>query len=148
MHQNVWIPLLLLITSFCANSFSGKIEDINNFSLISNTLASAGMPSDDEFKAIKEKGYKHIITLIPGDQSDEKQLVNSLGLTFDQVSVVWRNPTLNDFQNFLSLMENYDSDKVFLHCAMNYRASAFAYLYQVIQQKEDKMSAKRRLHTI
>ena len=60
--------------------------------------------------------------------------IEALGMSFDQIEVDWKDPKLKDFKNFVNLMKKYKKDKSMVHCYMNYRASAFAYLYQVTQQ--------------
>jgi len=152
MKNTLLIPLYLLLFILSASSYGIKpnmdsdLKNIKNFTMISERLGSAGMPSEDEISVIKKKGYKHIISLLPGDQSEEQGQVNALKLTFDQIPVDWRNPKLEDFEKFVSLMDEYGSDKVFVHCAMNYRASAFSYLYQVTQKIESHETAETKLH--
>jgi len=45
-------------------------------------------------------------------------------------------------------MKKYQGDKVLVHCQLNYRASAFAYLYQVTQLKIDKQEAFKMMATV
>jgi hypothetical protein len=51
-------------------------------------------------------------------------------------------PTLDDFKTFVKLMKSYGNDNIYIHCAVNMRASAFVYLYRVTQLKEEKKNAK------
>ena len=55
---------------------------------------------------------------------------------------------LADFQKFVELMSKYQQDKVLVHCRLNYRASAFAYLYQTIQLGIDEAIAKRQMLSV
>ena len=45
-------------------------------------------------------------------------------------------------------MKKYQGEKVLVHCQLNYRASAFAYLYQVTEQKVDKEAALKQLKSL
>jgi len=124
---------------------SASIENIKNFSLLSETLASSGMPSQSEFELAQQSGYQHIINLIPGDFSDEKVSITALDMSFDQISVDWSEPTLADFQHFVRLMKTYKQDKVLVHCRLNYRASAFAYLYRTTQLGKNESAAQSQM---
>jgi protein tyrosine phosphatase (PTP) superfamily phosphohydrolase (DUF442 family) len=125
-----------------------SLTQIKNFRLLSPTFASSGMPTTEEFSLVQQQGYQHIINLIPGDFSDEQQQIASLDMSFEQIAVDWHNPTLADFKRFVALMKTYQQDKVLLHCRLNYRASAFAYLYQTTQLGVDESSAKQDMLSV
>lgn len=69
-------------------------------------------------------------------------------MSFDQIAVNWNEPTLADFKHFVRLMNTYKSDKVLVHCRLNYRASAFAYLYQTTQLGLDESIAQSQMQAI
>jgi protein tyrosine phosphatase (PTP) superfamily phosphohydrolase (DUF442 family) len=142
------ITFLFLFVHLNACSRSDSIEDIKNFSLLSPVLASAGMPSDSELILVQQSGYQHIINLIPGDFSDEKKNITALAMSFDQIAVDWNEPRLADFKHFVRLMNTYKQDKVLVHCRLNYRASAFAYLYQTTQLGIEKSIAQSQMQAI
>ena len=121
---------------------------IKNFRSLSPILASAGMPSTKDLTLLKQNHYQHIINLIPGDFSEEQQQVRSLGMSFEQIAVDWHEPKLTDFEKFVELMNKYQQDKVLVHCRLNYRASAFVYLYQTIQLNIDEGIAKDEMLSV
>jgi protein tyrosine phosphatase (PTP) superfamily phosphohydrolase (DUF442 family) len=125
-----------------------SIENIKNFSLLSESLASSGMPSQSELELVQQSGYQHIINLVPGDFSDENVKISALGMSFEQIAVDWSEPTLADFQQFVRLMKTYNQDKVLVHCRLNYRASAFAYLYQTTQLGINEVTAQSQMQAI
>jgi protein tyrosine phosphatase (PTP) superfamily phosphohydrolase (DUF442 family) len=125
-----------------------ELHTIKNFSQISERLASSGMPTKNQLSLIKNNGYKHIISLLPDNQKEERSQVNAINLTYNQIPVAWGAPKLKDFKKFVSLMDKYGQNKVLVHCALNYRASAFSYLYQVTQSHENQETAKKTLQTI
>lgn len=125
-----------------------ELNKIKNFRQLSPLLASAGMPKTTDLVQLKEHGYQHIINLIPGEFDAEQEQVNSLAMSFDQIPVDWHSPTLADFEKFVQLMNNHQHEKVLVHCQLNYRASAFAYLYQTTQLGISETDAKRQLHAI
>ena len=147
MTKNMAGALLLLLSV----SFSGfsaeqtKLQDIKNYTELSSYLSSSGLPDTGGLKAAKDKGFKHIINLIPGDYKGEKITAESLGMSFEQIEVDWHHPKLNDFETFVGLMKSYGDDKVLVHCYINYRASAFSYLYQVTQLGVGNQLAKEKM---
>jgi len=143
--------LLLLLTFFLCSSIRAqpvKLEGIKNFNKVSKYLASAGMPSTSDLNLLNKSGYKHVITLLPGNFEEEESAVEALGLSFDQIEVDWGNPTLKDFTHFVKLMKKYKNEKSIVHCYMNYRASAFAYLYQVTQQGVSDETAQKIMFAV
>jgi len=142
------ITLLFLFLQPKAYSMQDSIDNIKNFSLISSTLASSGMPIESEFELLKKNSYLHVINLIPGDFSNENKEITALGMSFDQIAVDWSEPTLGDFQHFVRLMKAYKQDKVLVHCRLNYRASAFAYLYQTTQLGINESTALSQMQVI
>lgn len=124
------------------------LTDIKNYNPLSEQLASAGMPSADNLQTLKDNGFQHIINLIPGDYSEEKNQLASLQMSFDQIEVDWNNPSLENFEDFTVLMKQYQGGKVLLHCQMNYRASAFAYLHEVIQLGIEPEVAEKKMLSV
>lgn len=133
----IMIALLLLVASKSAYAHNvspvDSMEEIKNFHFVSSQLASSGMLALEDYQHIKDYGFKHVINLIPGMQIKEKRRVEFLGLSYEQIPVVWSEPTLDDFKQFIKLMKSYGEEKVYVHCQLNWRASAFVYLYRVTQ---------------
>ena len=147
-----------------ANNPASALFEIKNFRVNSPTLASAGMPKELQFSALKQQGFTHIINLIPGKFSAEEELAKGLGIDFKKIPIVWHQPTIEDFKVFVATMNKYTAPtnskannktdsvskqpKVLVHCQLNYRASAFVYLYQVTQLGMDPEQAQKQLHTV
>ena len=65
---------------------------------------------------------------------DEASLVEVLGMEYIHIPVVWSAPQPGDLAAFFTVMDRLQKKKVFVHCAMNFRASAFVFLYRVLRQ--------------
>ncbi len=128
------------------------IQDIFNFNLISDQLGTSGMPSPDQFLDIQQAGFESVIDLSLSESKDhlpdEEELVQSLGMEYLHIPVVWESPRLEDLQIFFNAMGARSEKKVFVHCVANYRASVFVYLYRTIQLKEDQTKAHADLNRI
>ncbi len=125
-----------------------SLEEIKNFHFVSSKLASSGLLHLDDYNHITQYGFKHVINLIPGDQAEERARVESLGLSYQQIEVIWDEPTLANFETFVKWMKSYQQNKVYVHCQLNWRASTFLYLYRVTQLGISKQKAIKDLHKI
>ncbi|MEL6461172.1 MAG: protein tyrosine phosphatase family protein [Cyanobacteria bacterium J06621_15] len=128
------------------------MENIYNYSKISDKIATSGQPSVEQFSYIKEAGYQIVVNLALKDSSNalrnEKEIVESQGMQYIHIPVIWENPTEDKLQEFIQVMKNNLDKKVFVHCAANKRVSAFMYLYRRSQEGIDEEIAKKDLHQI
>ncbi len=131
---------------------SNRIEDIYNFLKLSDTVATAGQPTEEQFSAIKESGYQVVVNLAlpdsPNALPDEKKVVEAQGMQYAHIPVGWDNPTIEDVARFFSVMEAIADKTIFIHCAANMRVSAFMYLYHHIHERMNNEDAKKYLHQI
>lgn len=109
------------------------LEEIRNFLAIDERLATAGQPTEDQVREIARAGYGAVINLGLLDPKyclpDEAGLVMSLGLAYRHIPVRFDAPAVADFDAFAAAMDELASERVFVHCAANYRVSAFMALY-------------------
>jgi protein tyrosine phosphatase (PTP) superfamily phosphohydrolase (DUF442 family) len=102
---------------------------------ISPRLTTSGMPSVDQFQAIRAAGYQVVINLAPstamGAHRNEADLVTAQGMAYEHVPVDFAKPTVQDFAAFVAAMRRHAEARVFVHCQVNMRASVFVYLYRV-----------------
>ena len=148
MKKLILLVLAINIGVCSANPLNQSLHQIKNFKFVSENLASSGMLELSDYQYIKSYGFKHVINLIPGMQLKERRHVESLGLSYEQIPVDWHNPKLEDFQQFVRYMKSYGDDKTYIHCQLNWRASAFVYLYRVTQLGVDKKQAEKDLLAI
>ncbi len=128
------------------------LEKIDNFLQISDKIATSGQPTAEQFIAIQQSGYRLIVNLALATSNnallDEKQIVESQGMEYVHIPVLWENPTIEDVTEFFSIMEANPDNKVFVHCAANKRVSAFIYLYRRLYTAINEQEAKQDLHKI
>lgn len=109
------------------------MTNIYNFALVSENLATAGQPSEEQLQDIAGEGYQTVINLgLPDPRyclEDEAGLVQSLGMDYVHIPVDFQAPTLADLEQFFQAMDMLKDKKVFVHCAANYRVSSFVSLY-------------------
>jgi protein tyrosine phosphatase (PTP) superfamily phosphohydrolase (DUF442 family) len=128
------------------------LTTMRQFLPISDTLATAGQPTEAEFAALAQAGYEVVINLaLPTSDHalpDEKATVEGLGMVYVAIPVVWENPTLADLDQFFEAMETHRERQVFVHCALNMRVSVFVYLYRVLKLGLNPAIAQRDLLAI
>jgi protein tyrosine phosphatase (PTP) superfamily phosphohydrolase (DUF442 family) len=130
--------------------FHSALEVIPHFLRLSDRIGTAGQPSDDQFADIKEAGYEVIVNLRPPADTlpNEHALVESSGMAYVSIPVIWATPTVEDVEQFFATMQANEDKRVFVHCAMNMRVSAFMYLYRVVKQQVAPDMAVQDLHRI
>lgn len=131
---------------------TNSIEEIYNYLKISDSVATAGQPTEAQFSTIQKSGYQIVVNLArpdsPNALPNEQALVESLGMQYIPIPVVWENPTLEDISRFFSVIETNADKSVFVHCAANMRVSSFVYLYRLIRAGTSEEQAKQDLHRI
>ncbi len=128
------------------------VTQIFNFRAFSERLATAGMPTREQLGWLAGAGFERVINLAVNDSpeviTDEGELVVAQGLEYIHIPVVWENPRLIDLQRFMDVMDASQDKKVFVHCVMNMRVSAFMFLYRVIRLKEPVAAATEAMTEI
>jgi uncharacterized protein (TIGR01244 family) len=115
-----------------------EMLDIVNFMLVRPNLATSGQPEPEDFAAIHAAGYQLIINLVPPESGDylpeEPQIAASHGLEYLAIPVVWDAPTRDDLQQYFDALDDNRARPVWAHCVVNYRVSAFTFLYRVLRE--------------
>jgi protein tyrosine phosphatase (PTP) superfamily phosphohydrolase (DUF442 family) len=110
-----------------------SIEEITNFIQVSENIASSGQPEEHQFKSIAAAGYRVVINLaMPNSEnaiSEEGYLVTALKMAYVHLPVPFESPTTQHLQTFIKIMSSFADDRIWVHCVVNYRVSAFLYQY-------------------
>ena len=108
-------------------------EDILNYYKVDERILTGGQPTEGQLRSAAEAGVQVVINLATIDPryslDDEAGLAHELGLAYHHIPVVWEQPTEADFDAFVAVMEQNRDKRLLIHCAANYRASAFYALY-------------------
>ena len=134
------------------NLMGEQLDNIFNFLPISNSVATAGQPTEQQLPLLKAAGYQVVINLAPHTAEnalpDEKMSVESLGLEYVHIPVNYNQPTIEDFDRFCTSMEENTQKSIFVHCAANCRVSAFMYLYRRLHEGLSDEQAQIELQKI
>ncbi len=110
-----------------------KTETILNYIKINDNISTAGQPKEAELELLVNDGFEIVINLALSNATNaldnEDKIVSALGMTYIHIPVDFEYPTKYDLKLFLSILTSLEGKKVFVHCAKNYRVSAFMYVY-------------------
>ena len=124
--------LLLLACLISPLSFAqvdlDKIQDLKAVQFNDGRIVTSGLPREAEFEQLNQAGIELVINLIQ----------------YQQIEVDWQQPTLANVEQFFDIMAANKDKNILLHCAANYRASAFYYLYLLQQGQTDSAAFKQR----
>ena len=128
------------------------LKEVLNFRQYSDTFASAGQPTADQFSIIRDAGFERVIYIAfsnnPNAVANADQVVKDLGMHYVHIPVDWNNPSKLDFYTFADAMQRENDKKTLLHCQVNARATAFSFLYRVIYQDVPLTQAKADMNSV
>jgi len=128
-----------------------SVEHILHFKQVTPRIASSGQPEADAFDDIQQAGYQTVINLGMPDHPKavayEAARVQALNMRYFALPVPFDNPQPQQLKQFYQLMESAESDKVWVHCVMNYRVSVFIYHYLQAISGWDAQQAKAAVFT-
>ncbi|MBD3830492.1 MAG: protein tyrosine phosphatase family protein [Arcobacter sp.] len=109
------------------------MKNILNYIKINELISTSGQPKIEEFDLIKDEGFEVVINLALCNASNaienEDRVVTNLGMSYFHIPVDFENPKPSDLKLFINVMQSLGANKVWVHCAKNYRVSAFMYVY-------------------
>ncbi len=128
------------------------VAEVFNIRQYSDTFASAGQPTAEQFQQIRDAGFERVIYIAFSNNQNAvpnaDQLVKGLGMDYIHIPVDWNNPGKLDFYAFADAMRRAPDVKTLLHCQVNARAAAFSFLYRVIYEDVPVSVAKADMNSI
>jgi protein tyrosine phosphatase (PTP) superfamily phosphohydrolase (DUF442 family) len=108
-------------------------QDIRNYRKVDDQLITGGQPTEQQLRDAADEGVRTVVNLALLDPryalEDEAGLVRSLGMTYHHIPVEWENPLPSDFAAFEQAMQTLPGGTTLIHCAANFRVTAFYSLY-------------------
>lgn len=110
-----------------------SIEEIYNYLKVNDELVLGGQPREEQLQAAAEQGFTAVINLATINPryslKDEAGSVQALGMNYYHIPVEWEHPTVADFEAFEKVFKGLTTTKTLVHCAANFRVTAFYSLY-------------------
>ena len=109
------------------------MNKILNHIKINELISTSGQLKIEEFELIANEGFEVVINLAVPTTSNslenEDKIVSNLNMSYIHIPVSFENPKISDLKLFLNILQSLGANKVWIHCAKNYRVSAFMYVY-------------------
>lgn len=110
-----------------------SVDQAFNFRKIDTRVASSGVVSAEQLATLADEGFEAVINLMP-DSSEyavagERDIVTGQGLDYRYIPVDFSAPTEQDYSTFVDAMTETSGRRLLVHCAANYRVSAFFAVY-------------------
>jgi len=100
-----------------------------NFRQATESISTSGILSEQQLELLSEEGYSAVINLLPEESEyavrREKDIIEAQGLAYHYIPVDFAAPSVSDYQAFAKALADLSGRKLLLHCAANYRVSAF-----------------------
>lgn len=145
---------LLLLAALVAffNTANAELADIPNFREYSDSLSSSGQPTKGQLQDAWVGGFERVIYLAFSDHDtsleNEDRIAKELGMEYINIPVNWGSPTASDFDLFAGVMQSSPDKRTLVHCQVNFRASAFSFLYRVIYEGVPIAKAKADMNSV
>jgi uncharacterized protein (TIGR01244 family) len=128
------------------------IETSYNFRRLSDKLTTSGVVPPANLKNLALQGYEVVVNLLPDNSeyavAGEREIVESQGLEYIHIPVDFKQPTRADFDQFSEALDRVLGQKVHIHCAANWRVSAFYSLYEVRRARWSVDQATQFMHGV
>ena len=125
------------------------LNAIYNFEPITDWLGTSGQPTEPQFSDIANSGFCAVVNLaLPSSDNaiaNEGSIVTGHGMRYFHIPVQFENPTVADLRLFCGVLNVLDGKKVWVHCVVNARVSAFVYQYLRYAKDFDEEAAKTQL---
>lgn len=113
-----------------------SIEKSYNFRKVNDRTTTSGVVPVGVLKNLAKEGYEVVVNLLPENHEhsvpNEKEIIESQGISYVHIPVVFTAPRLTELEEFMGLMKSITSKKVHIHCAANWRVSAFYGIFSVL----------------
>lgn len=152
MKIRIIVTTLLASHLGCPFANAGELSDISNYREYSATFSSSGQPTKEQLELLKDDGFERIVYIAFSNNgnafADEDVVVKELGMDYVHIPVIWDQPSTSDFYAFAGSMQREPDRKTLLHCQVNYRASAFSFLYRVLYDDVPVADAKADMNSV
>jgi protein tyrosine phosphatase (PTP) superfamily phosphohydrolase (DUF442 family) len=121
------------------------VERSFNFRRVDAQLTTSGLVPPDALTQLRADGVDAVIDLLPATVdhavAGEDEIVKRQGVDYVAIPVDFDAPTHDDFAAFIAAMDAHQGQRLHVHCAANYRVSAFYALYAELRGRWNREQA-------
>lgn len=139
-HLIAWMVAVACCLASHVSLADNPLTDIYNYYPMPDGLGSSGQPTSTQFADIRAAGFDVVLNLaMPTSDNalaEEGRLVSETGMTYVHIPVPWEAPNSEHLKQFFAVLDamRTQEQQVWVHCAANYRASAFVYKYLTLKR--------------
>ena len=108
-------------------------EELYNYIKVNDEIITSGQPTAEQLASLGTEGFSTVINLATFDPgrspANEAELIRAQGIAYYHIPVDWNKPQEADFATFERTMAQRPAGKTLIHCAANFRVTAFYSLY-------------------
>lgn len=112
-----------------------SIEQAYNYRMVSETVATSGVVTAKLLARLSDEGIEVVMNLMPDDSeyavNGESAIIREQGIEYWYLPVDFSAPGLDEYVQFKDKLSNAGGKKLLIHCAANYRVSAFYSRYAI-----------------
>jgi len=131
---------------------NNALEQIVNFYQIDENIGTSGQPEAGQFSDISAAAYEIVLNLALSDSpnaiENENNIISKLNMNYVHIPVDFKAPTLEDLEAFFEHMEKHKNKKIFVHCVMHWRVSAFMFLYHTVKSDMSFTDALQHMNAV
>ncbi len=151
MTKRLWLlPVAAILMTACNedehDDAAAHAGPMMNYVRIDDRLATGGHFVDDGLAQVQAEGVEVVIDLRDEPPEGHREWLEAQGLTYVNIPVLWRAPERSDFESFREAMAEHTGKHVVVQCQANYRASAFTYLYRVLDGGVEEAVARAAMN--
>jgi protein tyrosine phosphatase (PTP) superfamily phosphohydrolase (DUF442 family) len=128
------------------------LQDVYRYRRVSEHMATGGQPTEAQLAQVAEAGCTTVINLGLHDADyalpDERNTVESLGMVYVHIPVIWEQPTRADLSRFSEVMQAHENEDLWIHCAANVRVTVFVALDRVVRLGWPAHHAREAVRTL
>jgi len=125
------------------------LSDIYHYEQMADWLGTSGQPTEEQFATIADNDYSAVINLALNDHehalSNEGQIVTGHSMSYFHIPVRFDAPAVDELRLFFAVVDALQGKKVWVHCVVNARVSAFVYHYLTKRQGVSDDAARSSL---
>ena len=153
MNKRLWLlPVAAALLTACNESehddAAAHEGPMMNYVRVDDRLATGGHFVGDGISEVHAEGVEVVIDLRDEPPEGHRERIEAAGLAYVNIPVLWRAPERSDFESFREAMAEHSGKHVVVQCQANYRASAFTYMYRVLDGGVEEPEARAAMNEI
>ena len=124
----IGIALFALMIPAASGQNLKTIVGLRNFLWINTEICTAGQPTDDHLKQLKQQGVQAVLNIRRPREHDaeaESASVRALGMKYFNIPVDGSNIEDAQVEGFLNIIAKEENQPLFIHCGSANRVGAF-----------------------